>query len=333
MSLRLFRYLFAVTFLLAGAGAGAGTTDVTRETEGFGASQQEAVTNALVEAVRQVRGSAAGVDRSVEETLAVIAGGNGALLEKTTKPVQEVYTTSRGFVRSYEVLELRRTGEGIYARIRAVVPQFESAIDDAEKQRIAVLPFRVTLASYNLQGHGDAVAFSQRLADALVSRLAKDEGVVLVNRDFFAELGVEKAVLAADAAPEELTKLGASVGADFLLVGRVQEARTEVEAGAYGGTPKTTDEIRLSWRMIEAATGKLLDGGDLALDNRRKAQKNHYGSQDRHDFEAGDLFRALAEKVGDAARGNSAQPVPAPAANSAPAAELTPGSSDKPFNW
>lgn len=328
--------LRALTLVLAtlAPAAFAATTDVVRETEGFGATQQEAVTNALVEAVRQVRGSAAGVDRSVEETMAVIAGEGGALLEKTTKPVQEVYTTSRGFVRRYEVLDLRRTGEGIYARIRAVVPQFESAVDDSEKTRIAVLPFRVSVAGYALRDHGDPVYFSQRLSDALVSRLAQDEGVVLVNRDFFAELGLEKAVLSADAAPEELTKLGASVGADFLLVGRVQEARTESEAGAYGGNPKTTDEIRLSWRLIEAATGKLQSGGDISLDNKRKSKKNTYGGSNRNDFEAGDLFRALATQVGDAARGET-QPVaaPAPATAPQPASELTPGSSDKPMRW
>jgi hypothetical protein len=309
------------------------TTDVTRETEGFGATQQEAIANALIEAVRQVRGSAAGVDRSVEESLAVIAGSSGgALLEKTTKPVQEVYTESRGFVRNYEVLALNRNGEGFYARIRATVPNFESAVSDQGKQRIAVLPFRVSLDGYALSGHGSPAAFSQRLADKLVSQLAQEPSVVLVNRDFFAELGVEKAVLSADAAPEELTRLGASVGADFLLVGRVQEARTESEAGAYGGAPKTVDEIRLSWRMIEAATGKLLRAGDIALDNKRKPSRSNYGTSTRDDFEAGALFAALATRVSDAALEKPAPRAPESATLSAPV-ELTPGSSDKPVQW
>lgn len=325
------RALMLVLGMLS-ATAFAATSDVTRETEGYGATQQEAVTNALVEAVRQVRGSAAGVDRSVEETMAVVAGAGGAIIEKTTKPVADVYTTSRGFVRSYEVLEQRATDKGVYVRIRAVVPSFESAISDAGKQRVAVLPFRVTAAGFRLADHGDPVAFSQRLADRLVSEMAQQPDVVLVNRDFFAELGLEKAVLGADAAPEELTKLGASVGADFLLVGRIQEARTEVEEGAYGGKPKKIDEIRLSWRMIEAATGKLLRAGDISFDNVRK-DKNPYSWKKRDDFEAGVLFAALARNVAAAAmdRGTQATPVVAPA--DAVPAELTPGSSDKPLTW
>jgi len=153
------------------------------------------------------------------------------VIEKTTKPVQDVYTESRGFVRSYQVLEQRATDKSVYVRIRALVPSFESAISDAGKKRIAVLPFRVTPDGYRLADHGNAMAFSQRLADHLVTQMSKQQDVVVVNRDFFAELGLEKAVLGADAAPEELTKLGASVGADFLLVGRVQEARTETEPG------------------------------------------------------------------------------------------------------
>ncbi len=133
----------------------------------------------------------------------------------------------------------------------------------------------------------DAGGLSQRLADKLLTRLSEEPSVVLVMRDFFAELGLEKAVLESDAAPEELTKLGASVGADLLLVGRVQEARTEREAGAYGGSPKTTDEIRLSWRLIEAATGKLVRAGDIALDQKRKPAKNSYGNNARNDQTSG----------------------------------------------
>ncbi len=317
---------------LFSATAFAATTDVTRVTEGIGATQQEAVSNALVEAVRQVRGSAAGVDRSVEETMAMVATAGGAIIEKTTKPVAEVYTTSRGFVRSYEVLEQRATDKGVYVRIRAVVPNFESAISDAGKQRVAVLPFRITASGFRLVDHGDPVAFSQRLADRLVSEMSAQPDVVLVNRDFFVELGLEKAVLGADAAPEELTRLGASVGADFLLVGRIQEARTEIEEGAYGGKPKKVDEVRLSWRMIEAATGKLLRAGEIAFDNVRKEQ-NPYSWKKRDDFEASVLFTALARNVTQAALGReeaaAATAAPAPAAP----VELTPGSSDKPLAW
>lgn len=324
-----------LTLLLAfvTVSAFAETGDVVKETEGFGATQQEAVTNALVEAVRQVRGTAAGVDRGVEESMAVIAAaGDGALLQTTTKPVADVYSVSRGFVRRYEVLSLDRTGEGFRARILAVVPVFASAISDEGKRRIAVMPFRVSLAGYALDSHGDAITFSQRLADRLVTQFAQEPSVVLVNRDFFAELGVEKAVLAADASPEELTKLGASVGADFLLVGRVQEARTEREAGAYGGAQKITDEIRLSWRLIEAATGKILRAGDVALDQKRKNGKNSYGAKSRDNFEAGDLFAALAATVGDAALEKAAPPAEAPAAP-AESPALTPGSSEQPVRW
>lgn len=326
------RTLLLVLAALASAGAAAETTDVIRETEGYGATQQEAVTNALVEAVRQVRGTAAGVERSVKESMAVIAGtGSAALLEKSTEPVQEVYTESRGFVRNYQVLDITRAGDIFHARIRAVVPVHESVVKENGRPRIAVLPFRVSLDGYALSDHGSAVTFSQRLADKLLTRLSEEPSVVLVMRDFFAELGLEKAVLESDAAPEELTKLGASVGADLLLVGRVQEARTEREAGAYGGSPKTTDEIRLSWRLIEAATGKLVRAGDIALDQKRKPAKNSYGNNARNDFEAGELYAALAQKLGDAALNKSGAPVPVPA--SPEPAPLTPGSGEKPLAW
>lgn len=317
--------------ILSGTAAIAATTDVTRDTEGFGATQQEAVANALVEAVRQVRGSAAGVDRSVKETMTVVASGSGAIVEKTVEPAADVYTVSRGYVRSYQVLDQQMTDKGVLVRIRAVVPSFESAISDDGKQRIAVLPFRVS-TGYRLTDHGQPLAFSQRLADRLVSELSQAPDVVVINRDFFAELGLEKAVLGADASPEELTKLGASVGADFLLVGRIVEARTQAERGAYGSKPRKTDEVRISWRLIEAATGKVLRAGDAAIDHARK-QENTFSWRKRDDFEAGELFAALARQVAGAALAREQPPASAaPAAETAPV-ELTPGSSDKPLKW
>ncbi|MFZ5757447.1 MAG: CsgG/HfaB family protein [Pseudomonadota bacterium] len=321
-----------ISIALLSSAAMAATTEVTREAEGYGATQKEALTNALADAVSQVRGAAAGLDRTVKETLQTVAGDGAVIVTKTSEPVQDVYAVSRGYVRSYQVLDSRQTDKGYYVRIRAVVPEFQSAISDDGKKRVAVLPFRVTLDGYTLADHGDAVAFSQRLADKLVSRLANEKDVVVINRDFFAELGLEKAVLGTDAAPEELSKLGASVGADFLLVGRVQEARTEVQEGAYGGKATKTDEIRLSWRMVEAATGKLLGAGDVEFDNVRKP-KNAYSWKKRDDFEKGALFTLLAGKVADAALARPEAPAPAPVPKDETPVELTPGSSDKPMKW
>ncbi|MFZ5724370.1 MAG: CsgG/HfaB family protein [Pseudomonadota bacterium] len=320
-----------VSIALFSATAHAATEDVTRESEGYGATQKEALANALADAVTQVRGAAAGLDRTVKETLNTVAADGAVIINKTAEPVQDVYAVSRGYVRSYQVLDSRQTDKGYYVRIRAVVPEFKSAISDDGKKRVAVLPFRVTLDGYRLADHGDPLAFSQRLSDKLVSQLATEKDVVLVNRDFFEELGMEKAVLAADAAPEELSKLGASVGADFLLVGRVQEARTEEVAGPYGSRGTKTDEIRLSWRMIEAATGKLLGAGEVAWDHPRKPKKMF---SRRDDFETGALYAGLAKRVADAAmgRGETVPPPPAPAAPAEPV-ELTPGSSDKPLKW
>lgn len=318
---------------LASTAAVSATTDVVRETEGFGLTQQEALTNALVEAVRQVRGTAAGIDRGVEQSMGMIAGAAGsAVFETTSKPVQDIYTESRGFVRSYEVIEMRNNGATFHVRIRAVVPNFESAVKDDGKSRIAIMPFRIADGGFALANHGDAVTFSRRLADTLLSQLAAEPSVVVINRDFFIELGLEKAVLGADAAPEELTKLGSAVGADFLLVGRIQEARTESEPGPYGTAARITDEIRLSWRLVEAATGKIARAGDIAFDNRRTPRIDSYGGNARNDFEAGEMIAALAKKIGAAALEKPAETAPAAAVDSTPAA-LTPGSSDKPFSW
>ena len=110
----------------------------------------------------------------------------------------------------------------------------------------------------------------------------------------------------------------------------MQEARTERETGAYGSRGKTVDEIRLSWRLVEAATGKLLRAGDLALDHVRPRPKAYAR---RDDFEAGALFAALARQLAaDALARPAAASAPAPTA-AEPAPALTPGSSEQPLRW
>lgn len=320
-----------VSIALFSSTAFAATTDVTRESEGYGATQKEALANALADAVTQVRGASAGLDRNVKETLNTVAAGGAVIVTQTAEAQQDVFAVSGGYVRSYQVLESRQTDKGYFVRIRAVVPQFESDIKDQGKQRIAVMPFRISADEFTIADHGNPVSFSQRLADKVQSQLSKEPGVVLVNRDFFAELGLEKAVLAADAAPGELTKIGASVGADFLLVGRIDEARTEIVAGPYGMKDSKTDEIRISWRMIEAASGKVLRAGDIAFDNVRKSKKPY---SRRDDFEKNALFTALAKHIAAAAMGRDMEEaaVPPAAAEPAPAVD-TPGSSATPLKW
>jgi hypothetical protein len=318
----------------------AAVEDVTKETEGYGATQQEATTNALVEAVRQVRGLEAGVARSLRNDLKIVVGPGGGALEASSAPQQDAYALSHGLLRSYEVLELKPVEQGYYVRLRAQVPKYVSDVDDAGRKRIAVLPFRI--GTYSLHFHGSPQEFASRLVTALDTRFAGSDKVVVVTREHLPEMAFEAAVLDAAAPPEELLRIGQLAGADLLLVGTVHEAVTEKEKGAYGLPPKVTDHVRLSWRLVEAATGKLVAAGEVTEDYLRPESRGSYGQKGKR-FEAGELYGLLATDIGRASglapEGNPAPAAPgAPASAGAGAAETpglpaTPGSSDKPVQW
>lgn len=72
-----------------------------------------------------------------------------------------------------------------------------------------------------------------------------------MSRDYIEEMASENAFLRWDGAPAEMARLGQKVGADYILVGRINEAKTTQGRSFYGAVPAGQQAIRLNWRVIE----------------------------------------------------------------------------------
>ena len=143
----------------------------------------------------------------------------------------------------------------------------------------------------------------------------------------------ENSFLQCDGSPTEIARIGQKVGADYILVGRISEARSVEGRSLYGMTSGQRDSIRLSWRVIEANTGKIAAAGSV-----NQLQRQTTGSLVNDSVPASTADLVADQVSNEVLVGLSLKPKTSKSSQTAELpplsdADLTPGSSEKPVKW
>lgn len=267
----------------------AGVVTKTVQVTGTGSSRTVAVQAALTEAVAQVSGISLKT-----ETASVSAAASSATIEEKGVDKQEqsatavsdamastTQTKTAGHVKSFSVLDVTQEPNGLY---KAVVDADISVYKDdgqSNRRRIAVVPF-----SY--RGNTELVKdFDNRLRQSLVDYLTGTRHFAVLDRDYQGQRYEELAgLLNPDVKPEERARIGNALGADYILVGKINN----FEIKQKNTTEPYTKEIRksieghvsLSWRLVEAATGQVAASGteDKTVKFRRPEDVYDQGTAD-----------------------------------------------------
>lgn len=315
----------------------ASVRDVVQDSTGTGTTQEQAISEALLDAARRVNGAALTESTYMETTLSLVMSHRGDwMYQQKSSPVHVVESESKGLISRYQVLSVTPSGKQYKARVRAYIPKFQSDVADQFQRRVAVMPFRVPDSGFALTEFGSAADFTQQLADQIGVEISQTGKFSLLDRSHIAEMADESAFLNWDSPPQELARLGQKLGADFILVGRIYQAKEVASSSYYGTQAGTSKQIRLNWKLIEAATSKIAATGQVI-----QAQKDGTQSLVGQNGLAPNLIDVVARKIG----GDVVQDVypdyrpvavtasPQAAVAPIPESELTPGSSSKPFSW
>lgn len=300
--------------------------EVMKETSGSGATQQQAIAEAILIAVQSVNGTGVSSRVDYEETVSMSASQNHWSYNSKSSPVFSVDTTGTGSVSRFQVLSVSGSKDHYRARVRSHVNQFESSVQDQRMRRIAVLPFRVTSgADYDED-------FSGELADSLGTYLTQSGKLSVLDRQYISEMQYENDILNWDGAPNELARLGQKVGVDYLVVGKITQLGQSTGSAMYG-LNENAQQVRLSWRVIEANTSKVVAAGNVNKTISQFSGKNLItGSSDSTaDTVAQTVYQDILAGLKLQAKGTTSSgstPV-----DNAPGFEMTPGSSDKPIKW
>lgn len=275
---------------------------------GIGQSQEEAVNNALAEAISSVNGKNVqtqtiikimggeaipkpkndkqdkSLDANVEfigktlENIARVAKGLPEKSQEKPEPkeqsndpkytqsyVKKLIDETKGGVKTYQILEKKKNEKGwIEVKIRAEVASFELP-PEASRVRVAVFPFKV----FNAQGDKEKL---QRLINQEVNNyFVQTRKFAILDRTYLEEVAKEKSKILDGSAPAiEMAKIGNEISADFIIVGSVEDFKTEktVTKVLTDESTKITREsaiLTLNYRVLDVTTKQISNSDTIKL--------------------------------------------------------------------
>ncbi len=243
------------------------TVEEQRKTRGFGATYQEALSSALLEAVRQIRGLEVGTEKVLRTNILQSIGPSGHAITTGKESISaDIYTKSKGWIQTYEVLEVikpKQSADQWEIVTLVTVPVYKSTQPKGDTRKtIAVLPFEIVperVSAHNLKISLKNIA--SRISDGVLGQLTQSRKFAVVNRSFEAQLATERKLLASDkVSPVEASRLGQKLGADFIMLGKIHELNFKKSDKKLYGLSSTTihADIDLYYVIIEAATEKIM---------------------------------------------------------------------------
>ncbi|MDD5064281.1 MAG: CsgG/HfaB family protein [Phycisphaerae bacterium] len=264
-------------------------TTKTVETKGRGVSRDEAINNALRQAVAQVKGvaiSSINTDFSYRSASADIEKTpSGKKVEFDAVGVDTGGTTLRtdvaGLVKTYEVLNEKKLDDGTYeVTLKVAVFDYESP-EKSARLKLAVMPIR-TLTGFYQFGNilNPSLDTSRLFSQKLTAALTQTNKFNVLDREYMQEFAQERNfLLSGDASMEEMAKLGEALGVDYMLVGTINRAGIVTKESYSQAIGRTVTEYEahfsFEYRLIVGPTRQVKLAGvlDIALDKVNDIKK------------------------------------------------------------
>ncbi len=233
-----------------------GTT--TTRVSGFGLDRQSAITNALMEAVSQVKGvkleSMETMKTEFSESSLSSNGKDESSSFSSDESISEVSKITKGIVQSYDVIEIYQVDRG-YESVLDVSIAVYKASAQANRLRMAVVPFRI-LSSVTEPD------FERLFTNSLNSYLTQSRRFAMIDRKYSHEQRKELRLIQGDIfKAEEAARVGNQLGTDYLILGAVDSANKKTSTIHMRTMDKsinrTKTQVDLSFRILDVATGQV----------------------------------------------------------------------------
>ncbi len=263
-----FKFIFLTLIYLACFGGKMSYVPV--DSQGSGVTRKEAITDALQDAVSQVNGAeiAAEMSSSVKELSSEKDGEEKYEMEEAFQ--ENVKKKTKGVIRSWKIVsEEKEEGDGglWIINLNVTVAQYKLS-KQLERLRITVAPFQIspTISDGKL-----ATQFMESFPNGLVGYLTQSRRFAILDREFLEDQGKElDYIKRGDVRVEELAKLGNKVGADFIVVGLVEDVFENESIITMRSTGQKIKNIktgaRVSYRIIDVATTQIIFSDTVGYD-------------------------------------------------------------------
>ena len=259
--------LILLVVLSLGISSVMATTKITYktvETKGSGENLQEAINNALVEAIGRVNGKGIDAVNQINKASKTVKT-DGVKSTSRSKEIQQAYKeATNGIVASYDVLSEVEDDRGRWkVEVRAQIAQFKLAAS-ANRKRIALVPFRLSDSPFLIRGlAADREQVGRVLAQSLVTKLVQSRRFTVLDREYMEEtLGEKSSAFNNPNLPvAEIARLGQDLVADYIVVGTLEnlsysESTRRVESVDMNITTRR-GVAEVSYRIIDITTGQI----------------------------------------------------------------------------
>jgi len=244
---KFFSSLFLVCSLfLSGAFAQTKINYVDVVVNGTGASERDAINNALVNGLSQISGQymSASDKSELTQKLEIIEGNEKEEIKENFS--EEINSFTKGVIKKFKVLKVNKENMLFKARVQMTIPTYNEGFD-AKKIKIAVLPFKALNEIDASTAEKEVGRWRRELEEGLV----QTRKFQVIDKDYGDLLSKElNSYNSADYKIEELMRFGRKIGADYVLTGTLI-------TGMKSKLNPDKQKYKVSLRIIDLATSQI----------------------------------------------------------------------------
>jgi len=258
-----FLLLFLPTFMLASQ------TITTIKCKGYGVTRNDAIQNALIEALKQTKGvsidSRKEFAKKIQQKNESINQNNSRKIAIHSLSQSNIKEATRGLIDNYRIIDDRKISSNEWRVILLVkILGYRSpGLSTKNRRKIAIMPFYYTKKYFNIGSEkysGSKISYI--LTQSLTSDLTQTRKFAVVDRTYLQDMSKELGIIASGQTPlSQRVKLGQKLGADYLLVGTIREAtiHTTHSKNQLLGTMSLQKyaEFIIDYRIIVVATSQI----------------------------------------------------------------------------
>lgn len=254
------KYLFIFAFLACALNAEVVTHTSTKTAmgEGHGLTREEAINNAIVEAVGKISGvNISSIKRSSTQAISDNSGSN--IVDAYSNDISKA---TKGKADSYEIISANQDSAGKWV---AVVEIKNSKTTKSYKAPGLDNKQRRSLAVFNAS-NGDTRGLGENLKTHIISNLTKSRKFNILDRDNGGYYEMEKALIkSSNANSDEIYKLKNVLGSDYLMIFDIKAAQARTKQSNLTGQNITKAEVAVDYQVILFATREVKYSNTLAM--------------------------------------------------------------------
>lgn len=254
------KYLFIFAFLACALNAEVVTHTSTKTAmgEGHGLTREEAINNAIVEAVGKISGvNISSIKRSSTQAISDNSGSN--IVDAYSNDISKA---TKGRADSYEIISTNQDSTGKWV---AVVEIKNSKTTKSYKAPGLDNKQRRSLAVFNAS-YGDTRGLGENLKTHIITNLTKSRKFNILDRDNGGYYEMEKALIkSSNANSDEIYKLKNVLGSEYLMIFDLKAAQARTKQSNLTGQNITKAEFAVDYQVILFATREVKYSNTLTM--------------------------------------------------------------------